>query len=758
MLDLETKTEARLHDRTRPARVALIGNFPPRLCGIATFTRDLHDAFRGRGMTGPVIAMDDCGAPYAYPEGVNGLRADDLAAYAAAARDINAARPDIVCVQHEFGIFGGESGAHLLALLDRVQAPVVTTLHTVLSEPNAAQRAVMDRLSRRSARLVVMSERGKRILSETYGVPARKIALIPHGAPQAPPLTSNEAKERFGWQGRDVLLTFGLLSANKGVEHMIRAMPAIAAARPNALYVVLGATHPHVVAREGEAYRERLKLLAAELGVAQHIAFVDRFVDQDLLMQALTACDVYVTPYLHAAQITSGTLAYALALGKAVVSTPYWHAEEALSDGRGVLTPFADSAALSEAVLGLLTDEVRLAEIRARAGIYGRQALWPRCAERYEAVFQAVRAEARKPIAPKPARLLPKPKLDAVFRMSDACGILQHGVYLVPDRRHGYCTDDNARALLLMAQMPNEPGACDRAIAYASFLQHAWNPECGAFRNFMSYDRRWLEEEGSPDSFGRAMQALGVVASGALEPEMARWAKALFETALPAAAKLPAPRSRAFTMLGLARLLEAEPGHARARDVLSAFGSQLCALYERHARTDWRWFEPRLSYDNARLPEALLRAAMTLQNDEMKRVGVEALAWLCSVQTGEDGCFRAVGSETFSLPNHAPPAQFDQQPLEALATIEASAAAFAASSEARWVSEAQRAMDWFLGENDLGVALGDARSGGCYDGLARTGPNYNQGAESVLAFQAALAAMHALIYVARREPREAVAR
>ena len=367
-------------------RVALIGNFPPRLCGIATFTFDVRAALLAAfpKLAVDTYAMDEPSAPHDYPPEVTcTISQDDLADYQRAAQRINDSGADVVLVQHEYGIFGGSAGALLLRLLDRVTVPVVVTLHTVLETPNAEQHAVIEALAARASRLIVMAEKGRVILEKVHGVSSDQILVVPHGVPDRPLTDTALLKPRFGFDGRKVLLTFGLLSPNKGIETMIRAMPAIAAADSSALYVVLGATHPHLVAREGEVYRESLIALAAELGVADHVRFIDGFLEQELLLEYLAAADVYITPYLTEAQITSGTLSYAVALGKPVVSTPYWHAEELLADGVGMLVDFGDSAGFAKAVSGLLADPDRLESHRQRAWAIGRSMTWEKLAEAY---------------------------------------------------------------------------------------------------------------------------------------------------------------------------------------------------------------------------------------------------------------------------------------------------------------------------------------------------------------------------------------
>lgn len=729
-------------------RIALIGNSPPRLCGIATFTRDLRE---GLGQAFPdldidIYAMNDRGADYDYPpEVVCSIDQDEIGGYQQAAHRINESGADIVCVQHEYGIFGGAAGVHLLKLLDRVRAPVVVTLHTVLEDPSPEQRAVIEALVRRAARLVVMAEKGKALLMQVHGVAADRIAVVFHGAPDRPLTDGAALKARFGFAGRRVLLTFGLLSPNKGIETMIRALPAIVSQHPETLYVVLGATHPHLVAQEGEAYRESLIALAGELGVSANLRFIDGFLEQSLLLDYLTAADIYVTPYLNEAQITSGTLSQAVTLGKPVVSTPYWHAAELLADDTGLLVPFGDSGGFARAILGLLDDPARMEALSRKAWTIGRGMIWPAIAAAYVRLF-------KEALGSQPARLFPgavrnltslvTPRLDAVERLSDGCGIIQHSIFSVPDRSHGYCVDDACRALMLMHRQSEAlaPRADELATIYAAFVQHAWNGDRGRFRNFMAFDRSWLEAEGSEDSFGRSLWSLGDTALNARRHDLRRWASHLFDQVAPHARVLGSPRTWAFSILAADAVLEARPGHAVAASLLRDLATRLHAVLRAGRRPGWVWFESVLAYDNARMPQALLRAGRRLGDAAMREDALAALVWLDGMQTNDAGQFRAVGTDSFGLP-YAQPLPFDQQPLEAWATIDAAVDALAATGDRRWAETARRAYGWYLGANDLGLPLSSGDDGGCYDGLMSDRVNLNQGAESVLAFQFACCAM-----------------
>ncbi len=733
-------------------RVAVVGSFPPRLCGIATFTQDVANAVqRARpDLDCGVFALEEPGETRPHPAAVAAvIRQDVRADYLAAARRINGEGYDVVCLQHEYGIFGGEAGEHVLTLAGALRRPLVTTLHTLLAEPSSQQKHVLQQLAEASETLIVMAEKGRSLLRRVYGVGESKIVIVPHGAPDMPFSDGLAEKARLGVAGRKVVLTFGLLSPNKGIESVIRALPDIVAAAPDTLYVVLGATHPHLVARQGEAYRDGLTALARDLGVEAHLRFVNEYASDETLIAWLAAADVYVTPYLQEAQVTSGTLSYALALGKAVVSTPFWHAREALADGRGVLAGFNDSKAFALEITRLLTDDQSRMALRRRAYAATRETTWPRVAERYLRVFEQART------APAHVPALPPPSVAATAAMTDGCGMLQHSIFHVPDRAHGYCLDDNARALMLTYRLDEAgfpaPNAAGLRTLYAAFVQHAFNPDTGSFRNFMSFERRWLEPQGSPDSCARGLWALGLVRRAGAQREERLWAEALFNRAWPFFAGDHAPRTQAFVILAVAEALAGGSSDAALRADLQARAQGLRALLHGRENPDWVWFEPFLSYDNARLPEALIRAGMALQDRDLMADGVETLAWLTRRQTGEGGVFRPVGTASFA-DVYAEPAAFDQQPLEAAATIDACAAAFAATRDASWLDEARRAYGWFLGENDHGLALAAPQTGVCRDGLTPDGLNLNQGAESVLSFALATCSMHVLERAALDQP------
>ena len=739
-------------------KIAFVGDYLPRKCGIATFTHDMYASVAGRFPDAQcfVVPVNDRPEGYDYPPEVRfEIEEQDLESYRRAADFLNFANTDVVCLQHEYGIYGGVAGSHILGLLRDLRMPVVTTFHTVLREPDVDQRRVLEELAALSARVVVMTERARTFLRGIYGVPEAKIDLIAHGIPDTPFVDPDLYKDQFGVGGRLVALTFGLLSPNKGIEHMLRAVPEVHESFPDFVYIVLGATHPGLVREQGERYRLSLERLARDLGISKQVIFYNRFVELKELTEFIRAADVYVTPYLNPAQITSGTLAYSFGCGKAIVSTPYWHAEELLADGRGVLVPFADSGALAREICGLLRDEPRRNAMCEQAYRLGRGMVWAHSARLYMKSFQQARlGRQNQPFKPLAVRTLaeqqaelPDWRLDHLARLTDATGMFQHATHTIPNFAEGYCTDDNARALLLTVLLEElgQGGTQVHRLAttYAAFLQAAFDRGRRRFRNFLDFDRRWLEEVGSEDCHGRALWALGTCVGRSRRPDLPSWAASHFELALPAILETTSPRTWAFALLGIREYLRRLGGDrlsAQARDTLTA---RLIDLYERTATPDWPWFEEVLSYDVARLPQALIATGRDGGDARALEVGLHALGWLVTVQRAPQEHFRAIGCNGFYRKGHKR-ARFDQQPIEANATVSACLEAYRATQDPAWMNEARSAFEWFLGRNDLGQDLYDPGTGGCCDGLQEDRVNRNQGAESTLAFLLSLAEMSLL--------------
>lgn len=729
-------------------RVALVGTYSPRQCGLATFTTDVREQLvkHRPDFAIEVFALDDESAGVTYGSDVTAAIAhDDPASYAAAAARINRSGVEAVWIQHEFGIFGGPDGQMICDFADQIAAPLIFTFHTVLSAPSERQRRIMEHLLSRASRIMVMSDQGRRTLISHYDAPEDLIRIIPHGAPDRPFGREDEFKQRLGLGDRPVMMTFGLLSPGKGLEHVIAALPLIVSAHPNLLYRIVGVTHPNLVAHEGEAYRERLQALADDLGVGGHIAWENRFLDTEELLDQLEASDIYITPYTNLQQSTSGTLSYAVALGKAVVSTPYVHARELLTDHAGILVEPESPEGLAEAVIALLNDPLHLAATKRNAYAKGRETIWPQFAQ---ASADLIIGAIHTPEATVNPTVLPG--LTALFDMSDSTGLLQHSIGIVPDRNHGYCIDDNARALILMnlADGIDPSERRTRSVIYASFIQHAWNSDLRRFRNFMRFDRTWCEELGSEDSNGRGLWSLGHTVENSADLDLRRWALRWFDEAAPGLTEMGSPRAVAFTMLGAAAVLRSLGSHPAAENLLDDGGSLLQRLIDAARRPDWAWFEAVLGYDNPRLPQALIEAGQVRGREDWVMLGIETLNWIARRQTAEAGHFRPVGSETFGRPHAQLP--FDQQALEAQAAIEASGAAFIATRNRRWSDHANAAYAWFFGCNDRGLALADLATGRCRDGITPRGVNENSGAESILAFQLSFYALRSLRQLAQQ--------
>ena len=725
--------------------IAFVGSYVPRCCGIATFTRDLRRAVRAIRPSAslPVVAVDDGQGLLPYPAEVRQrIDQDDVASYRRAAYWLNRSGVQVVCIQHEFGIYGGDSGSHLLELTDRLEIPVVVTLHTVLAQPDHAQQRVMEALMERGC-VIVMSRMGLRILRKIHAV--REAEVIPHGIPEMGLPEEDGAVGRASW-----LLTLGLLGPGKGVEHVLRAMPDVVARHPQVQYHVAGATHPKLLAREGERYRASLERLARDLGIADRVGFENRYLSDDELCERVRQADICLTPYNNEAQATSGALSLAVGAGKPVVSTPYWHAKELLAGGAGVLVPFGDSAAIANAVSGLLDDRARMIRIGREAHAVSRHMVWPEVARKYLRVFDRAAQADRTILLPQieasvmpPSDPLPPLRVDHLMRMTDGTGLFQHAIFDIPDYHHGYCTDDNARALVLCTMLEHLHDESTRemidrlATRYLAFLAAAWHESTGRFRNFMNYERRWLEAFGSEDSHGRALWALGV-GCGSFSPGRRHLAGQLFVGGLPAMAGFTSPRAWAFALIGMDARLRQGIHDSADQAMCDLLSDRLVSLWHACSGDGWRWFEDHMTYENPRLSQALIRCGVTNRQGAWLDVGLQSLAWLVENHVDREGWFRPVGTNGFHH-RDGDRAEFDQQPVEAQAMVSACIDAWQVTGDDAWRQEAERAFGWFLGRNHLGVPLYVEETGGCRDGLHEQRPNENQGAESTLACLISLA-------------------
>lgn len=737
-------------------KIAYIGNYLPRKCGIATFTYDLYHSIRNQypETDSIVLAITDKNQSFDYPPEVRfEIIKQDITSYQKAADFLNYNNIDIVSLQHEYGIFGGIEGSHILALLRNLRVPVVSTLHTILEEPNPEQKRVLKEIINHSSKVISMTEKGYKFLREIYKVPDEKIDIIPHGIPDMPFVDPNFYKDRFGVEGKFVILTFGLLSPGKGIEYVLWALPKVIEKFPNVVYIILGATHPNIVKEQGESYRLSLERLAHELGIKKNVIFYNRFVSSEELKEFIGAADIYITPYLNKAQITSGTLSYSFGCGKAVISTPYWHAEELLADDRGVLVPFRDSEAIANAIIDLLSNEAKRHSMRKKAYMLGREMVWSNIAHLYVNTFQQARELAAQKILSVPTlrtlddqRMeLPEFNLKHIINLTDSIGIFQHAKFSIPRYSEGYCLDDNARALLFTVQL-DDLGIADENVfrlanIYSAFIDYSYNPKQKRFRNFMNFERKWIEEVGSDDSQGRAVWALGTVVGKSSRKNLQIWATQLFNEAIQIIPDLTSPRAWAFGLLGINEYLHKMSGDRLVLSIRDLLVDKLMKLYSNVADADWKWFENYLTYDNAKISQALIVSGYDMRNSEVLSLGIETLKWLINQQLTEKGNFSPIGSEGW-FTRGGEKARYDQQPVSTCDAVLACAEAYRITGDEDWYELSRLIFEWFFGKNDLGLPLYDATTGGCYDALQVDRVNLNQGAESTLSFFIALAQIY----------------
>jgi glycosyltransferase involved in cell wall biosynthesis len=738
--------------------ITFVGNHLPRQCGLATFTTDLRNAvyqYYAGAVKMPVIAMNNRPEGYDYPDTVEwtilqSARQD----YVRAAEFVNRRNSKLICIQHEFGIFGGEDGNYILDFMSHVEVPIVLTLHTVLEKPSSGQRDVITKMNPMVSRFVVMSLRAKTFLHKHYGIPEQSIAIIHHGIPEFPPGNPRHFKSKLNLSERTILLTFGLLSANKGIETVLRALPEVVKRFPNLAYVILGVTHPIVKKNEGESYRISLRRTVRELQLEQHVFFHDQFVSLQQLTEYLQATDIYITPYLSKAQIVSGSLAYASGSGIPVLSTPYWYAEDLLSHGEGVLFPFGDSKRLEVLLLDMLEKPEQLLSIRQKALQQGRQMVWPSVGRQYLELFQDVLSEDRRR-KPSPKRLmvpteLPELSLRHIRRLTDQTGILQHATGIIPNRKEGYCLDDNSRALMMAVRnfrITADEESFELAAIYMSYIQYSQRDD-GSFHNFMNYQREFVKDgdrdADSEDSQARAIWALGYTAGNCLETSLGFVASEIFHKSKHLANTMGV-RGTAFAILGLCEYLEAHPNDREVRRLLELASDKIVDCHRRTAEGDWEWFEDELTYANGILPLALFRAYRLTHTRGYLSVAKKTLSFLERVYF-QQGYLQLVGNRKWRSKSESG-SLFDEQPIDAMAAVLLFREAYLALDELTCLERMRESFDWFMGKNRLGKPLFDFESKGCRDGLMEMDVNFNQGAESTLSFLISLLAVTDVSYV-----------
>ncbi|MFM2359864.1 MAG: hypothetical protein RLY16_1857 [Bacteroidota bacterium] len=727
-------------------RVAVLGNFLPRRCGIATFTHNLTNAILGATQKRDtpvsdlfVVAMNDRDQAYDYPEIVkHTIRQHEKEDYKIAAEFINASGADICLVQHEFGIYGGESGAFLLGLMQALKMPIVCTVHTVLQTPSYHERHIIRRMGELSQKMVVMSKLAVNFLSTIYQIPLQKIAIIHHGVPDFSTV-KREPTPLLNYPGKKVMSTFGFLGRSKGIETVINALPDVIAKNPDVVYIVLGQTHPNVKRHCGEEYRDYLKELARKNGVADHVVFEDGFFAEDELKNFLLGLDIYITPYLNEAQITSGTISYAVGAGACIVSTPFWHAKELLEDGRGRTFGFGDSDDLARVLNELLEDPQQIEDIKERAFEYGKKMYWNRVGQHYRKMFEkAIANPIETSNSNRYTKLagMPKFSLDHVRRLTDDTGMIEHATYSIPDYKEGYCLDDNARALLLVLnayELGIDKQAIGLADTYLRFIK-LMQREDGYFRNDLSFDKRFLDETGSDDAFGRTIWAMGYLIRLAPNDSHFQFAKDVFFRALPNFEKINSIRAIGNIIIGLSNFLKRYPDNEGVMHILNNLTKKLIRQYHDEADATWKWFEPILSYDNAIMPLSLWYAYAITRDKEVYEVAKESTNFL-EQKTIREGHVSLVGNQCWHHKGETIAVSYGQQPIDAMAMVMMYHKAYLVTRDVRYHDRMLLSFSWFLGNNDLGIPLYDEESKGCCDGLEYHSVNRNQGAESTLSYQ-----------------------
>jgi glycosyltransferase involved in cell wall biosynthesis len=752
-----------LEDIPSNLQVAFVSTYIPRKCGIATFTHDLASAVShhikaplGEDDRIKIVALNDQ-TKYDYPdEVIFEIRDQYITDYQEAANFLNLSPVNVVCLQHEFGIFGGEAGSNVLTLLEQLNKPVITTFHTILQKPSQIQLETVQNIGRNSSLIVVPARKGIELLQNIYGIPPEKLVFIPHGTPDIPFFDPSYYKDRFKMDGRRVILTFGLLNPNKGIENMINALEPVVKEHPETAYIMLGVTHPNVKRVHGEKYRISLQRMIREKGLEKHVFLHNTYVSLEELKKYLIMSDIFVTPYLSQDQLVSGTLAYAVACGKVVVSTPYWYAQELLGDGRGVLVPFGDIKKLSKQISDLLSNEEKRNKLRKNAYQFGRKMIWNEVGRQYfEIFYRALREQApeKTSVAVEVSRFsLPEVNFTHLRNLSDETGILQHAMITTPDRRQGYATDDNARALQICVmnwELFKEESILPLIHRYLSFLSHAFDEKPRRFRNYLTYDRRWADEGGNEeDCHGRALYALGYTIAYPPTDHILILVNQMFNAALPTCQSFKSPRALAHVILGCRLYSRQFGGASDVRKMCEILSNYLMTLYSENSSDDWLWCEDIVTYDNACIPEALIVAGDWLGNRELLDQGVKSLEWLLNIQTAKEGHLSLIGNKEW-YKREGKKSAFDQQPIEAAALVTACYNTYIITKDKKWLEEIQKSFHWFLGKNDHHEMLYDFTTGGCNDGLTSSSVNHNQGAESTLSW---LTSLHYLMKLSRDAP------
>ncbi|MBN2368347.1 glycosyltransferase family 4 protein [Candidatus Woesearchaeota archaeon] len=713
-----------------PPCILFMSTFPPRECGLATFTDDLTGAmennfsnkFRFR-----ILAMNkDVTNMYDYPKKVLlQINDTDIQEYIDAAKHINRTESiKLVSIQHEFGIFGGRLGDYLIPFLEILKKPVVITFHSVIPNPSNEMKRIVQSLANKTSCFVVMAKKAVDILRKDYEI-STDIAVIPHGIPTVPLAASAKEKSKMNFSKRTILSTFGMMSKDKGYEYVIGALPKLIKKHPDLLYLIIGQTHPVVRKREGEKYRNHLENMVKKLGLHNHVKFYNKYLSLKEILRFLQATDLYISPCLNPNQITSGTLAYALGSGRAVVSTPFLHAQEAVTQDRGLLVEFRNPGSYAAAISRILSEPAKKLAMEKKAYEYTRNMRWPNVAEQYVKIFD-------KYISGKKA--LPELKLDHLIHLTDDFGILQFAKGTTPDTESGYTLDDNARALItccMYYNIYNDESVIQLIEKYLKSIEHVLQEDGRLFNNIKS-NREVDTDEWSEDAHSRGIWALGyLISSNKLPQKMREKAKEIFHRSLEPLNFIKSPRSAAFSIIGLYHYNQIEDS-AEALEMIRKLAGFLVSCHKNCSTEEWQWFEEYLTYSNSKLPEALLYSYLATGNEEHLRIAKASLGFLKSV-TFENGIFAPIGQDGWYFMN-GKKAHYDQQPVDAASMVQTLILAHNICDEKSYMDKANYAFSWFLGRNYLNKRLYDPCTGGCHDGLGRNSINLNQGAESTISY------------------------
>ncbi len=726
-------------------KIANISTFLPRKCGIATFSNNLLNSIINNNDTKEVkisayvVALNKNNDKHKYPDIVkHTIRQNHQLDYIKTAKFINYSQANLCILQHEYGIFGGECGTYILSLTRNLRIPLIVVFHTLLKEPTYTQKVIIQKLSSKASKVVVMNNLAFEFLNTIYGVPKRKIVKIEHGVPDFKFIDNRATKKKYNLEDKKVLLTFGLLNRNKGIETVLKSLVEVVKKHQDIVYIILGKTHPNVVKESGEEYRNYLHRLVQKYSLRQYVFFYDNFVSDEELFNYLSATDIYITPYLNKAQMTSGSLSYAAGAGAAVISTPYWHAEELLADGRGILFKFGDHQSLSKILIKILNNPNEMHALRKKAYDYGRTHIWPEIGKQYFKLISNI-LKSNEEIKVNEAHIInplamPTFSLKHIKRLTYDTGIIQHALYNVPNLKKGYCIDDNSRALLmtLMAwnQLKDEE-ALELLPNYLSFINYMQNDN-GTFRNFLSFSGEYLDEDGTEDSFGRTIWALGYLLRYSPNPGYLQLSFEMFSKALPNFMKLKEVRSIAYTISGLYHYLKHYPSDEKMIKLLKDLTNKIISRVDNGKDKEWVWFENKLTYSNGIVPLALFYSYKLLNDKKILKTATELLNFLEEIKfkndylsvIGNDGWFEK-GKE---------PAHFAQQPINATAMVLLFNQAYKVTRNKDYLKKMYTSYLWFLGENEMGIPLYNFDTGGCSDGLESYGVNRNQGAESTLAY------------------------